>query len=113
MGCFARKETNWWLWVDAVGARTPPVIARLDLVLVEPDIVPALFQVDFDDADQHFVSVVPVAEKDAEWGVHKELNGDLFVLRYTRKPTVARNFTTMRKTRSNGPTSPRIRASSP
>ena len=51
---------------DAVGDRSPPVSAGSDLVLVEPDIVPALFQVGLDAADQFLVGIVAVAEEDAE-----------------------------------------------
>ena len=44
----------------------PPLIAELDLVLVEPDIVPALFQIGLNKSDQLFIIVVAIAEEDAE-----------------------------------------------
>ena len=50
---------------DAFGDGPPPVIAELDLAFVEPDIVPALFQIGFDACDQFLVGVVAVAEEDS------------------------------------------------
>jgi len=50
---------------NAVGDGAPPFVAELDLVLVEPDFVPALFQVGLDAADQFLVAVVAVAEEDS------------------------------------------------
>jgi len=55
---------------DAVGDPFLPVVARLDLVLIEPDIVPALLQVGFDATNQLFVLIVAVTEEEAkrsEW----------------------------------------------
>lgn len=51
---------------NAVRDRPPPVVAGLDLVLVEPDIVAALFQISVNAAGQFFVRVLAVAEEDAE-----------------------------------------------
>lgn len=49
---------------DSFRDRASPVVARLDLALVEPDVVPALFEVGFDTEDQLLVGVVAVAEED-------------------------------------------------
>ncbi len=50
---------------DAIGDGAPPFVAELDLGLVEPDIVPALFQIGLDAADEFLVGVVAVAEEDS------------------------------------------------
>jgi hypothetical protein len=50
---------------DAVGDGAPPVVAGLDFVLVEPDIVAAMFQIGVDATDKFLVGVVAVAEEDA------------------------------------------------
>jgi hypothetical protein len=43
-------------------------VPALDLALVEPDIMPAFFQVGFDAADKLFVAIVAVAEENAKRG---------------------------------------------
>jgi hypothetical protein len=53
---------------NAVGDGAPPFVTELDLALVEPDVVPALFQISLDAADEFLVAVVAVTEKDAERG---------------------------------------------
>ncbi|MCX5756934.1 MAG: hypothetical protein NTU83_00200, partial [Candidatus Hydrogenedentes bacterium] len=45
--------------------RATPIVAELDLVFVEPDIMASLFQVELDAPHQFLVGVVPVAEEDA------------------------------------------------
>jgi hypothetical protein len=51
---------------DAVGDISPPIVAGLDLVLVEPDIVSTFFEVGLDVADEFLVGVVAIAEEDAK-----------------------------------------------
>ena len=53
---------------NAIGDGAPPFVSELDLGLVEPDIVSALFQVGFDAADPFLVGVVAVTQEDAEGG---------------------------------------------
>ena len=68
---------------DAFRDGAPPVVAELDLALVEPDGVPALFQVGLDATHELFVAVVPVAQKDSQRARHgtidvDRLNGRMF-----------------------------------
>ena len=62
---------------DAVGDPLPPVVACLDLILVEPDIVPAHFEIALDAMDEFLVLVVPVAEEEAERQWRSRLNRPL------------------------------------
>lgn len=67
-GMFREKGQDAVALQNAVGNGAPPLVAELDLVLVEPDIVSALCQVGFDAADKLFVAVVAIAEEDAHFG---------------------------------------------
>ena len=64
-GMFREEGDEFVAAGDALGNGAPPVVAKLDLALVEPDIVPALFQVGLDAADEFLARVVAVAEEDS------------------------------------------------
>lgn len=58
-----RKETV--AMENAVSNGPSPVVTRTDVILVEPDVVPALFEVGLDAPDQFLIGVMPVAEENA------------------------------------------------
>jgi len=53
---------------NPIGNRPPPIIAELDLALIEPDIVPTIPQVCLDSADKVFVGIVSIAQEDPRRG---------------------------------------------
>jgi hypothetical protein len=53
---------------DAFGDGASPVVAEFDFALVEPDIVPALFEVELDAGRQLFFGVMPVTKEEAKCG---------------------------------------------
>lgn len=66
-GGMLREEGDNPLTVqDLIGDRAPPVVAGLDFGLVEPDIVPALFQVSLDASDEFLIGGAAVAQENAE-----------------------------------------------
>lgn len=67
-GMFGKEGKNTQAFQSSVGDLASPVVAEFDLVLVEPDVVPALFQIGLDAADEFLIGVVAVAEEDAERG---------------------------------------------
>lgn len=51
---------------DPLRDLSPPIVAEVDIVLIEPDVVAPLFQVALDAPNEFLIGVMAVAKKNAE-----------------------------------------------